>query len=50
MAIPRKEDMDRLVRMGKYLAADVRYILRFGKQKDAHALHGYGDSDFAGEI
>ena len=49
VAIPRKEDMDRLVRMGKYLAAHPRYILHFGKQKDVHALHGYGDSDFAGE-
>ena len=50
MAVPRKEDMDRLVRLGKYLAAHPRYILHFGKQRDIHALHGYGDSDFAGEI
>ena len=50
MAVPRKEDMDRLVRLGKYLAAHPRYILNFGKHKDAQALHGYGDSDFAGEI
>ena len=35
--------------MGKYLAAHPGYILHFGKQKDFHALHGYGDSDFAGE-
>ena len=42
--------MDRLVRMGKYLAAYPRYILHFGRQKDVHALHGYGDSDSACEI
>ena len=29
MALPRKEDMDRLVRMGKYLAAHPKYILHF---------------------
>ena len=50
MAIPRKEDMDRLVGVGKCLAAHPIYILHFSRQKDVHALHGYGDSDFAGEI
>ena len=43
MAVPRKEDMDGLVRLGKYLAAHPKYILHFGKQKDVHVLHGYDE-------
>ena len=42
--------MDRLVWLGKYLAAHPKYILHFVKQKDVHALNGYDDNDFVGEI
>ena len=50
MANPRMQDWERLLRLGKYLAGKPRYVIVFGKQKDVHAIHSFGDSDFAGEV
>ena len=50
VANPRLQDMERLIRLGKYLAGKPRYVIIFGRQKDVHAIHSFGDSDFAGEV
>lgn len=50
MANPRAQDMDKLIRLGKYLLGKPRYVMVFTKQRDVHAIHSFGDSDFAGEI
>ena len=50
MANPRVQDMEKLVRMGKYLVGKPRYVIVFKRQKDVHAIHSFGDSDFAGEV
>ena len=42
--------MEKLVRLGKYLVGKPRYVIVYKRQKDIHAIHAYGDSDFAGEV
>ena len=50
MANPGAQDMEKLLRLGKYLVGKPRYVIVFKRQRDVHAIHAYGDSDFAGEI
>ena len=50
MAVPRKADWDRLVRIGKFLKGKPRYVIMYPQQKDTCCINGYGDNDFAGEF
>ena len=50
MANPRVQDMEKLERLEKYLVGETRYVIVFKRQKDVHAIHSFGDSDFAGEV
>ena len=50
MAVPRIEDWEKLMRIGKYLKGRPRYIIMFKPQKDVFAINAFGDSDFAGEV
>ena len=48
MAVPRKADWDKLIRLGKFLKGKPRYVIMYRYQKDVFCINGYGDSDFAG--
>ena len=50
MANPRREDWNKLIKLGKYLKGKPRYVIEFRYQQDVHCINGFGDSDFAGEI
>ena len=50
MANPRREDWNKLIKIGKYLRGKPRYVVEFRYQSDVHCINGFGDSDFAGEV
>ena len=49
MALPRQSHMEKLLRLAKYLVGHMRYVTKFAKQEQVHAINSFGDSDFAGE-
>lgn len=50
MANPRREDWNILIKIGKYLRGNTRYVIEFRYQSDVHCINGFGASNFAGEI
>ena len=42
--------MDKLTRIAKYLVGKMRYVIKYGKQDQVHAINCYGDCDFASEV
>ena len=50
MATPRQSHLDKLIRLAKYLVGKMRYVIKYGRQDQVHAINCYGDSDFAGEV
>ena len=50
MATPRQSHLDKLIRLVKYLVGKMRYVIKYGRQDQVHAINCYGDSDFAGEV
>ena len=50
MATQRQSHMDKLIGIAKYLVGKMRYVIKYGKQEQVHAINCYGDSDFAGEV
>ena len=49
MARPTKQDLEKLKRIGRYLKGHPRYLMRFAKQTDVHAINIFADSDWAGD-
>ena len=50
MALPRQSHWEKLLRLAKYLVGHMRYVTKFGRQEQVHAINAFGDSDFAGEV
>ena len=50
MALPRQSHMENLLRIAQYLVGHMRYVTKFFRQEQVHAINCFRDSDFAGEV
>ena len=50
MSKPTRQDIEKLTRLGRYLAGRSRYVIKFGYQKDVWAINCFTDADWAGDV
>ena len=50
IALPRQYHMDKLLIVAKYLVGHMRYVTKFSRREQVHAINSFGDLDFAGEV